>query len=316
MKLLNFKNFDELTSKVKTEKQAINYFLKLRWGNKINPVCPFCNKCGAYNFKNQNKTFKCKNCNKIYSYKTGTIFENTKIPMRKWFIAIYLFSSHKKGISSHQLSRDLSITQKTAWFMLQRIREVMKNDNNNSESGTFEADEAYIGGSETNKHNNKKGKDDKVCVFGIVNRNTKQVKAYKVSSNEKDVLLGKIYSNVKDNSTIFTDSYNGYDDLQKHYNHEFVKHCAGEYNRDKKDKDGRTAYKINTNSIEGFWSQLKRGIEGIYHWTSKKHIQRYINEFVFRYNTKNKDIYTEIIRFNCVLQNTLNKRLKYDWLIG
>ena len=120
--------------------------------------------------------FKCKHCNKIYSYKTGTIFENTKIPMRKWFIAIYLFSSHKKGISSHQLSRDLSIAQKTAWFMLQRIREVMKNDNNNSESGTFEADEAYIGDSETNKHSNKKGKYDKVCVFGMVNRNTKRVK--------------------------------------------------------------------------------------------------------------------------------------------
>ena len=138
-------------------------------------------------------------------------------------------------------------------------------------------------------------------------------------------MLGKIYSNVKDNSTIFTDSYNGYDDLKKYYNHEylkkyynheFVKHCAGEYNRDKKTKDGKTAYKINTNSIEGFWSQLKRGIYGVYHWASNKHIQRYINEFVFRYNTKNKDLYTERTRFNCVLQNTLNKRLKYDWLIG
>ena len=181
--------------------------------------------------------------------------------------------------------------------MLQRIREVMKNDNNDKFTGTTEIDEAYLGGSETNKHADKKNKSEKTCIIGLVNRDTKQVKAYKVSSNEKDVLLGKIYSNVKDNSTIFTDSYNGYDDLKKYYNHEFVKHCAGEYNRDKKTKDGRTANKINTNSIEGFWSQLKRGIEGIYHWTSKKHIQRYINEFVFRYNTKNKDIYTEIIRF-------------------
>ena len=316
MKLLNFKNLDELTSKIKTEKQAINYFIKLRWGNKINPVCPFCNQCGAYNFKNQNKTFKCKHCNKIYSYKTGTIFENTKIPMRKWFIAIYLFSSHKKGISSHQLAKDISVTQKSAWFMLQRIREVMKNDNNNKFDGTTEIDEAYLGGSETNKHADKKNKTEKTCIIGLVNRDTKQVKAYKVSSNEKDNLLPKIYLNCKDKSNIFTDSYNGYDDLKKHYNHEFVKHCAGEYNRDKKDKDGRAAYKINTNSIEGFWSQLKRVIDGIYHWVSKKHVQMYINEFAFRYNTKNKEIYSEITRFNCVLQNALNKRLKYSWLIG
>lgn len=316
MKLLNFKNLDELTNKIKTEKQAINYFIKLRWGNKINPVCPFCNKCGAYNFKNQNKTFKCKHCNKIFSYKTGTIFENTKIPMRKWFIAIYLFSSHKKGISSHQLAKDISVTQKSAWFMLQRIREVMKNDNNNKFDGTTEIDEAYLGGSETNKHADKKNKSEKTCIIGLVNRDTKQVKAYKVNSNEKDNLLPKIYLNCKDKSNIFTDSYNGYDDLKKHYNHEFVKHCAGEYNRDKKDKDGRTAYKINTNSIEGFWSQLKRGIYGVYHWASNKHIQRYVNEFAFRYNTKNKEIYSEITRFNCVLQNALNKRLKYSWLIG
>lgn len=143
IKLLNFKNLNELTNKIRTEKQAINYFNKLRWGNKINPICPFCNHCGAYNFKNQNKTFKCKHCNKIYSYKTGTIFENTKIPMRKWFIAIYLFSSHKKGISSHQLAKDVSITQKTAWFMLNRIRIATKDNITSKFEGIDKMYETY-----------------------------------------------------------------------------------------------------------------------------------------------------------------------------
>ena len=133
--------------------------------------------------------------------------------------------------------------------MLKRIREVMKNDNNDKFTDTTEIDEAYIGGSETNKHTDKKNKTEKTCIIGLINRDTKQVKAYKVSSNEKDNLLPKIYLNCKDKSNIFTDSYNGYDDLKKHYNHEFVKHCAGEYNRDKKGqrwKNGlQNQYKLN-----------------------------------------------------------------------
>ena len=156
MKLLKFENIVELTDKIKTEKQAINYFVKLRWGNKVEVKCPFCG-CDAYNLKNQNTCFKCKKCYKKFSYKTGTIFENTKIPMKKWFMAMYLHGSHKKGISSHQLARDLSVTQKTAWFMLNRIREIMKN-NTDKFDGITEIDEAYIGGSEANKHSNKKGK--------------------------------------------------------------------------------------------------------------------------------------------------------------
>ena len=197
--------------------------------------------------------------------------------------------------------------------MLQRIREVMKNDNNDKFTGTTEIDEAYLGGSETNKHADKKNKTEKTCIIGLVNRDTKTVKAYKVSSNEKENLLPKIYLNCKDKSNIFTDSYNGYDDLKKYYNHEFVKHCAGEYNRDKKDDSGRTAYKINTNSIEGFWSQLKRGIDGIYHWVSKKHVQMYINEFTYRYNNKKMND-NEI--FATWFDNIVGKRLYYRGLIG
>lgn len=304
-------NLIEFQLKYSNEEECIKDLEIRRWG-KNNAICPFC-ESNHFCKHNTRHIYTCMDCKKQYSVRMGTIFESSRLPLNKWYLAIYLFTSLKKGISSHQLSKYLSITQKTAWFMLQRIREVMKNDNNNSESGTFEADEAYIGGSETNKHSSKKGKDDKVCVFGIVNRNTKQVKAYKVSSNEKDVLLGKIYSNIKDGSTILTDSYNGYDDLKKYYNHEFVKHCAGEYNRDKKDNQGRTAYKINTNSIEGFWSQLKRGIYGVYHWASKKHIQRYINEFCYRYNNR---LMNDIEIFANWFGGCENKRVYYKCLVG
>ena len=307
MKLLKFENIVELTDKIKTEKQAINYFVKLRWGNKVEVKCPFCG-CDAYNLKNQNTCFKCKKCYKKFSYKTGTIFENTKISMKKWFIAMYLHGSHKKGISSHQLARDLSVTQKTAWFMLNRIREIMKN-NTDKFDGITEIDEAYIGGSEANKHSNKKGKNDKFCVVGMINRNTRQAKAYHISSNEKENLLPKVYLNVKDKSTIITDSYSAYDELNKTYDHEFVKHSAGEYVK----TNSKKAYKIHTNDIEGFWSHMKRGIYGIYHFCSEKHSQRYINEFTYRWNTKG---YTEASRFNALLLNSVNKRLKYVCLIG
>ena len=142
----------------------------------------------------------------------------------------------------------------------------MKNNDNTPFSGITEIDEAYIGGSETNKHADKKNKTEKTCIIGLVNGDTKTVRVYKVSNNEKDNLLPKIYLNVSDKSNIFTDSHNSYDDLKKHYNHKFVKHCAGEYNRDKKDDSGGMAYKTNTNSIEGFWNQLKRRVYGVYHW--------------------------------------------------
>ena len=308
---MNFHNLIELTDFFKIEDDCIKYLYERRIKNNI--PCHYCGcKNCSYLPKNSSR-IRCRKCKRLYSVRVGTIFQDSNVPLRKWFTAMYIFLSHKKGISSCQLAKDISVSQPTAWFMLQRIREVMKNENNDKFTGTTEIDEAYIGGSETNKHADKKNKSEKTCIIGLVNRDTKTVKAYKVSSNEKDNLLPKIYINCKDKSNIFTDSYNGYDDLKKHYNHEFVKHCAGEYNRDKKDKEGRTAYKINTNSIEGFWSQLKRGIYGVYHWASNKHIQRYVNEFAFRYNTR---ALPDFERFNNFLLRVESRTLKYSCLVG
>ena len=298
--------------KFPNETACQEWLAEQRWGGKDKAICPHCGCKSCYQHKGIDR-FTCKKCLKQFSVRYNTIFAESRLPLIKWFMAIYLFSTLKKGISSLQLAKYLDIQQRTAWFLLQRIREVMKNNDNTPFSGITEIDEAYIGGSETNKHLDKKNKVEKTCIIGLVNRDKKQVRAYKVSSNEKENLLPKVYLNCKDKSNIFTDSYNGYDDLKKYYNHEFVKHCAGEYNRDKKDKEGRTAYKINTNSIEGFWSQLKRGINGIYHWASKKHIQRYINEFCYRYNNR---LMNDIEIFANWFGGCENKRVYYKCLIG
>ena len=306
----DFKNIIELVEYFKTEEICVSFLKSVIWKN--GKKCPHCGSCEIMEYKNYKRN-RCKACKKDFSIKQGTIFQDSNIPLKKWFMAMYIFNVCKKGLSSCQLASDISVSQKTAWFILQRLRYASKNLSYNGKfSGTTEIDEAYLGGSETNKHVDKKNKVEKTCIIGLVNRDTKKVRAYKVSSNEKEVLLGKIYPNVKDRSNIFTDSYNGYDDLKKYYNHEFVKHCAGEYNRDKKDNQGRTAYKINKNSIEGFWSQLKRGINGTYHWVSKKHVNKYLDEFSFRYNSRNK---SDIDRFKMFCHN-LNGKLLYNDLIA
>lgn len=300
--MINFENLLQLLEKLKTEQDCINYFVKVRWNGEVK--CPFCFHNKVYSFQDK-KRFKCKSCSQIFSYKTGTIFENTKIPMRKWFLAIYIQASHKKGISSHQLAKDLGTTQKTAWFMLQRIRHIMAS-NNNPFGGTTEIDEAYFGGKEENKHKHKKHTTTKQVVLGMVNRETGEVKAIKVASAEKSILLPKIALNVKDGSVICTDTLHAYKDLSKHYKHHTIKHEAGEYVRKIE------AFKVHTNAIEGYWSYVKRGIYGIYHWASKKHIQGYLNEFSFRYS---KRALIDGAKFNELLLKT-ESRLTYKQLIN
>ena len=201
-----FESLYDLQDYFRTERQCINYFIKQRWKGKI--TCPHKNCKKFYNVDNKiyklksGTDFKCACCGRIFSYKTGTIFENSKISMKKWFMAIYLQTANKKGISSPQLARQIKVKQQTAWFMLQRLKEVEKNNFFKKKfAGTTEADECYVGGLEQNKHTNKKGQDDKACVFGMINRDTKQAKVYHVSSNEKDVLLGKINVNIDNNDT-------------------------------------------------------------------------------------------------------------------
>ena len=301
---LKFKNLIELQQYFSNENKCWDYLERLRWNGKV--ICPFCNGEKHYKFKNS-RTYKCVDCKKKFNAKIGTIFENTKIPLRKWFVAIYIATSHKKGISSLQLHRDIGVTQKTAWFILHRIREMLKSKAPYMLNSTVEIDETYVGGKA--KHKTKKQRQalkgtgylDKTMVFAILERNG-NVWTKMVDSVDGENLKPIIRKHVDNSTTIITDGFGAYHGLDKEYHHEIINHQQDEWYRDG----------FHTNSIEGFFSQLKRGIYGIYHSVSPKHLHRYCSEFEFRYNTRKSK---EVDRFNYSFL-TCNRRLKYQDLIS
>lgn len=300
----NFKSILDLVKSFPDEQTCINHLETLRWNGNV--VSPFDESSKVYNCKG-NK-YRCKNTGKYFNVKTNTIFDNTKLGLQKWFLAIYIVTSHKKGISSLQLSRDLDITQKSAWFMLQRIRKCFGIENNNNLDNEVEADETYIGGKNKNRHSDKKVENsqgrsskDKTPVVGMVEREGK-LNAKAVENVKHETLSCEIIKNVKESAKLYTDEWLGYKGLERIYDHSIIKHNQSQY----------VVGRIHTNTIEGFWSLLKRGIVGIYHFTSKKHLQKYVDEFVFRYNTRN---HTTVNRFNLLLSN-LENRLTYKTLIN
>ena len=285
------------------EATCIEHFEQVRWRGI--PISPFDATSKVYKTK---VGYMCKNTQKNFNVKTNTLFDNTKMPLQKWFLAIWIVTSHKKGISSLQLGRDLDITQKSAWFMLQRIRNCFGIENNNELDNEVEADETYVGGREINKHLNKKIENNngrsvksKTPVVGTLERGGK-VNANVVENASARVLSREVIANVKQSASLYTDEWAGYKGISRIYDHSIVKHNQHQY------VNGR----VHTNTIEGFWSLLKRGIFGIYHFTSKKHLQMYVDEFVFRYNTRE---ITASNRFDLLLANS-NNRLTYKQLIG
>ena len=303
-----FNNILELIQNFSDENKCREYLAQLRWENEV--ICPFCGYHKVYNIES-GKRYKCANkeCYKKFSVTVGTIFENTKIPLKVWFVAIYLACNHKKGISSFQLSKDLGITQKTAWFVLHRIREMLKEKAPQVLSKEVEADETYIGGLEKNKHKNKRTKGvqgrstrTKTAVIGIVER--KGIIIAKSVANTKSATLQPIMRHhVKIGSKIYTDEWGGYKGLSKDYNHSIINHSNGEY----------VVGNIHTNTIDGFWSLFKRGIIGIYHYVSPKHLDRYCVEFTYRYNTIDNSLNG---RFDIAIKQSVDRRLKYNDLIN
>ena len=277
----HFNNIVALLNFFTTEEKCLKVLKEERWKNG-DVVCPHCGKHHCYTLKTGR--YRCPECGLTFSVLVGTIFENTKVSLIKWFAAMYLMSTHRKGISSRQLAKDIAVTQKTAWFMMHKIRTLLAQYDSPSLNGIVQCDEVYIGGRETNKHEYKKGKGTqggagKMPVFGMVEEMGRLV-AISVPNTTSETILPIIGQFIEEGSTIYTDESSIYNNLgNMGYEHHCVKHSAKEFS-----KDG-----ITTNSIEGFWGELKRSIFGIHHFVSEGYLQSYIDESVFRYNTRKEN---------------------------
>lgn len=286
------------------EKSAVAFFENRRWGDR--PYCPHCGSLAVSRITSgKPMPYRCKDCRKHFSVRTGTILAESKLPLHNWLMAIYMLHTARKGVSSIQLAKELGITQKTAWFLNHRIREAM-NHRGGLFKGEVEVDETYFGGKESNRHASKKlavgrGTAGKQAVLGLRERNGAML-AFPIDGTDRVKLHAAIVENVKRGATIYSDSHSGYEGL-KGYNHLSVEHSIGEYVRGQ----------IHTNGVESFWSLLKRGYIGVYHKMSFKHLHRYVNEFSYRYTTKNLDMMSCI---SSTIHDMLGHRLSYEELVS
>jgi len=304
----------------KTLLQAVKFFsdyencrkfmVEARWPDGV-VRCPQCNSDHVAHLEKA-RVWKCygKHERAKFSLKVGTIFEDSAIPLEKWLPTVWLLANCKNGISSYELARALGVTQKTAWFMLHRVRLAMRSKGYGKLGGEIEVDETFIGGKARNMHFEKREKEitgrgtqGKVAVLGFLRRGG-EVRAELVPNRKKHTLQSMVRSHVAPHSILYSDALSSYDGLDTEFIHQVVDHAV-EYVR------GR----VHTNGLENFWSLLKRGIKGTYVSVEPFHLARYLDEQTFRYNNRDKEIGDEG-RFALALADVVGKRLTYNELTG
>lgn len=303
----NIKSVFELLQTFSTEEICIDYLEQMRWGGVVES--PLDSESQVY--KCSKNRYKCKNTGKYFNVKTGSMFENSKISLQKWFLAIWLITSHKKGISSLQLAKDIEVTQKTAWFMLQRIRACFGIENNNELEGVIECDETFIGGKNKNRHKEKKVKNsqgryfkDKVPVMGMLQRGGK-MNAFVVEDTRKKSIQPLIYKYVnQENTKLISDEWWAYEGLGNCYDHKVIDHSKKEY-------VSLQDNTVHTNNIEGTWKILKNSVSGMYNHVSKRHLQKYVDEFIYKFNLRG---ISDGDKFKYLLTNS-DVRTKYKDLV-
>ena len=287
-----------------TEEKAEAWFVAQRWPDGV--TCPFCQSDRISMIANRKpQPYRCKACRKHFSVKTDSLLHSSNILLSKWAIAFYLFNTSLKGVSSMKLHQDLGITQKTAWYMGQRIRE-MWSPVADKFVGPVKADDTYIGGKEGNKHVDKKlragrGAVGKPPVVGLKDRATNQIKTEVVEKTDGPTLKGFVEAHTENGTQVYTDETRAYQGLNRP--HEAVAHSANEYVRGM----------AHTNGLESHWALFKRGVDGIYHHVSVKHLPRYTSEFSGRHNTRPQDTHEQM---EGMVKRADGKRITYDALVA